>query len=366
MEKAGVISKRSFVILVIFFMIGTSILITPTGLALEAKQDAWLACIVGVVFNLLNAVLFVVIGKRMGDQTLIQYCETTLGKWFGKAVSLCFVLFFYLLASLMIGDLGYFVTSQIMQETPMEVLQMLFILVVVMAVRSGFIVYTRAAEAFFPWLMILFLLLILPLIPKFEISNFLPVMEFGIKPIVRGGFSFWGLQELIVLLIFYPLVSKTKGRGNGFITGIVIGGAVLICTTVGSIAVLGATLTANQLFPAYTLAKNISIGHFLERVEGIMISIWVLSIFIKIVLTFHASIIGFVQVMNIKDEKPLIIPMALGLIVLSIMCYPNSIYINDYLSKNWSPFALIFSVFLPLLLLGASSISAIRAKSSKE
>ncbi|NOU91869.1 GerAB/ArcD/ProY family transporter [Paenibacillus sp. LMG 31456] len=366
MEKAGIISKRSFVILVTFFMIGTSILITPSGLAFEAKQDAWLACIVGIGFNLLNAVLYVMLGQRLGGQTLVQYCETTLGKWFGKVVSLSFMLFFYLLASLMIGDLGYFVTSQIMQETPMEVLQMLFMLVVVMTVRSGLIVYTRAAEVFFPWLIILFLLLILPLIPKFDITNFLPVMEFGLKPIVRGGVTFWGLQELIVLLMFYPFVSQTKGRKNGFAAGILIGGAALFITTVGSIAVLGPTLTTNQLFPAYTLAKNISIGHFLERVEGIMISIWVLSIFIKIVLTFHASIISFVQIMNIKDEKPLIVPMALGLIVLSLMCYPNTIYINDYLSKNWSPFALIFSVILPLLLLGVSSISAIRTKTSKE
>ncbi|WP_028551550.1 GerAB/ArcD/ProY family transporter [Paenibacillus sp. UNC451MF] len=365
MLNQGSITNRSFAILVTFFMIGTSILITPSALAHEAKQDAWIACFTGIGINLLLCLLYIALGKRQENQTLVQFCETVLGKWIGKIIAMAFVLFFYLLASLMIGDLGYFLTSQIMQETPLEVVQMLFTLVVVMAVWSGFVVYTRAAEFFFPWMILLFMLLVFPLIPKFNVRHFFPMMEFGMKPILQGAFTFSGLQELVVMLMFYPFVNIMKGRLNGFITGIMIGGAILLVTTLGSIAVLGVTLTTNQLFPAYTLAKNISIGHFLERVEGILISIWVLSIFVKIVLTFHASLIGLVQILNIKDEKPLIAPLALGMIVLSIMCYPNTIFINDYLSKNWGPFALIFTLFLPVMLLIVSSVTRKRIKMNR-
>ncbi|ULL18787.1 spore gernimation protein [Paenibacillus sp. H1-7] len=354
MENKEIINMRTFTILVAFFTVGTSILITPSGLAHEAKQDAWLACIAGIAANLLLAYLYIVLGKRSGGLTLVQFSEHVLGKWIGKAVSLVFILFFYLLASLMVGDLGYFLTSQILQETPIEVLQLLFILIVVVTVRSGFIVYTRAAVFFFPWMIALFLLLILPLIPKVNVKQFLPVLEFGVKPIARGGFTFQGLQETVVLFMFYPYVHKLKGHWNGFISGVLIGGAILLATTIGSIAVLGVSLTANQLFPAYTLAKTMSIGHFLERVEGIMILIWVLSIFFKIVLTFHAALSGLAQLANVKDEKPFVVPLALGLVVLSLMCYPNTIYINEYLSKNWSPFSLIFTLLLPLLLLAAS------------
>ncbi len=149
MQNKGSINNRSFAILVTFFMIGTSILITPSSLAHDAKQDAWIACFIGVGINLLLAFLYMLLGKRLADRTLVQYCEHVLGQWIGKIVALAFVLFFYLLASLMVGDLGYFLTSQILQETPIEVLQMLFILVVVITVRSGFVVYTRAAEVFF-------------------------------------------------------------------------------------------------------------------------------------------------------------------------------------------------------------------------
>lgn len=47
------ISVRQFAVLAIIYTIGTTILIIPSGLAADAKQDAWIAAILGVVINLL-------------------------------------------------------------------------------------------------------------------------------------------------------------------------------------------------------------------------------------------------------------------------------------------------------------------------
>lgn len=331
-------------------MIGTSILISPSGLALEAKQDAWIAAMIGIGINVGTVLLYLALGNRFSGYSLVQFCEVTLGKWLGKIVGLLFVTFFFLLASLMVGDMGFFLTSQNLPETPIEVLQMLFALAVVMTVRAGLVVYARASEIFFPWLLFLFLLLILPLIPKFDIKNFPPVLEFGIKPVLKAAFTFSGFQEVVVLLMLYPYLIREKGRGRSFLTGTIVGGAVLVMTTLGSIAVLGASLTANQLFPAYTLAKNIGIGHFLERIEGIMIFIWVLSIFIKIVITFHAAVIGFAQVTGIADEKPFIWPLAFGMVLVALLSYTNTIHTQTFLAAYWSPFSFIFTIALPLLL----------------
>ncbi|MDQ0493801.1 MULTISPECIES: GerAB/ArcD/ProY family transporter [Paenibacillus] len=42
------ISARQLLILTILFTIGSTILIIPSGMALVAKQDAWIATLVGV------------------------------------------------------------------------------------------------------------------------------------------------------------------------------------------------------------------------------------------------------------------------------------------------------------------------------
>ncbi|OBZ17580.1 MULTISPECIES: endospore germination permease [Bacillales] len=352
MMKQDTLSVRTFTILVIFFMIGTSILITPAGLALVAKQDAWLAAIVGVGLNLLTVLIYVVIGKRYGDKTIIEMCQLAFGKWVGNVIGLCFIAFFYLLASLMIGDLGFFLTTQTLPETPIEIIQIIFVIIVIIGVRAGMIVYSRASQIFFPILFCMLCLLILPIFPQVEIIDFEPMLEYGFKPIVKAGFTFSGFQEIIVLSMLYPYVTKSATKGHGFVWGTVIGGMVLIIITAGCIGVMGAAVTGNQLFPAYVLAKNINIGHFLERIEGIMMFIWILSIVMKIVMTFDASLIGICQIFKLKDPKPYTIPLGFGLIALALLCYQNTISINNFLTKNWTPFASIFTIVLPLLILG--------------
>ncbi|MCD9024616.1 GerAB/ArcD/ProY family transporter [Cohnella silvisoli] len=347
------ITNRSFTIMVIFFMIGTSILIAPNALALNAKQDAWLSCLLGVVINLLLVWLYVVLGERHPEQTLVGYSEKLLGKWIGKFVGLLFALFCYLLASLMVGDMGYFLTTQALVETPIEYLQMLFVVSIVVAIREGLQVYSRVVEIFFPWILLLFLVLIVSLAPQFDLDKLKPVLEFGMAPVMKGSFSFFSLQEMVVLLMLYPFITKGKGRGRGFIIGTLIGGIVLVVTTMGSIVVLDYTQTANNFFPTYVMAKNISIGQFLERLEGMMMLIWILSIFVKVAITFHAAIIGIAQVFRI-DEKILIWPLAIGMIVLSLMCYTNVIYVQHFLSLIWTPFASVFMLVIPLILLGVS------------
>ncbi|WP_042166502.1 GerAB/ArcD/ProY family transporter [Paenibacillus gorillae] len=351
MTPTPILNVRTFTILVIFFMIGTSILITPAGLAYEAKQDAWIAAILGVLLDAMLAYLYVALGERFGQKTLIQLCISAFGKWIGALFALSYIVFFLLLASLMVGDLGFFMTTQIMPETPIEILQILFVIIVVAVIRGGMTVYSRAAEIFLPLMIFMFGLLILSMIHIVDYRNFQPILEFGVKPVIKGGYSFYGLQETVVLLMLYPYVKRTGNRRNAFVGGVLIGGLVLIITTACCIGVMSYAVTSNQLYPAYVLAKKISIGHFLERIEGVMMFIWIISIIIKVVITFDAAVIGTAQLCKLKESKPIVVPMGFSLVVIALLCYPNTIFIKDFLSRNWSPFATMFMVFVPLLLL---------------
>lgn len=357
METTQRIGARSFMILTFFFMTGTSILIAPAGLAVAAGRDAWLAALLGVSLNLATAGIYIALAERHNGQTLVQIAMTVLGRWPGMAVGCLFSLFCYLLAALMVGDMGFFMTSQILAETPIEAIEVLFVCAVVLAIRSGLRSYALAGEIFFAWVALLMVLFMIPLIPDFDARRLLPILDQGMMPVVKGGASFFALQELSVLLMIYPYVTPGKGRRRGLIVGTAIGGSALVLLTLGCIGVLEENLTANNLYPVYTLAKNIKIGRFLERIEGIMIFIWICSIFLKIALTFHASLIGLAQTFRIGDIRVLLWPLAIGLIWLSLASYPNEPFIVRVLSTSWLPFASLFLIVIPLLLLGASFLS---------
>ncbi|MBB6731186.1 GerAB/ArcD/ProY family transporter [Cohnella zeiphila] len=355
-DKKPLVSIRAFTILTMFYTVGTSILITPGGLNLHAKQDAWIACLFGIALDLALVWVFSVLGERYPDLTIIQYSRVLLGRWLGGAAGLLFSAFCYLLAALLVADLGYFLTTQVMSDTPIEALAVIFIAAVAYTARQGMRVYSLTAEMLFPWVTLLLVILLFPVFNKFDVQTLRPVFEFGYIPVAKGGASFSMLQEVAVLLVLYPFVSKGKGRRNGYLAGTAIGGAVLFSVTAGSEFVLGVELTANHVYPSYALAKNIRMGHMIERVEGLLMFIWVCSVFIKTVVTFHASVIGLNQTLGIRDSKLLIWPLAIGLFPVAMASYTNIVFAVNFVDKYWAAYAFPFIVLFPLLLLCLSFI----------
>lgn len=117
-----------------------------------------------------------------------------------------------------------------------------------------------------------------------------------------------------------------------------------------SLLILGIEQTENSTFPAYALAKTINIGNILQRVEGILITIWVLTFFIKISLLYFSILKGLQSVFHLRKQDYLIYPLAVLFIIIAWNTYINTVYVNEIIAKVWGNFAFIFLVILPLLL----------------
>lgn len=84
------ISTRQFRILVLLYSVGTVILHTPSPLAAIAKQDAWIASLLGTFLGLVLVRLYIKVGNLFPDLTLDQMNEKLLGKALGKVVNFTF------------------------------------------------------------------------------------------------------------------------------------------------------------------------------------------------------------------------------------------------------------------------------------
>ncbi|KRE72937.1 spore gernimation protein [Paenibacillus sp. Soil750] len=352
----SIIGIRQFTILVILFTVGSSILITPSGLAAEAKQNAWIAAILSVCIGLLTVFLYQALVRQFPNQTLVQMCETLFGIWIGKIVSLLYFCFFFLLAALVLRNIGDFVVTQVLPDTPLQFILMIFLAVVIMASRQGIETIARTGEIFFPWVMIFFFAMVLFLAPQFRLIQLKPYLGEGIIPVIRASFPFTGtpFMELIVLLMVIPFVNCVKKANKAFFVGTLIAGILLIMITLISILVLGAGITARNLYPSYSLAKMISVGKFLERLEVLMAGIWFITIFFKLTICFYASVLSFAQVIKMEEIRPLCFPFGMILIVLSIVTYPNESYFLNFVSKIWFPYAFTFGLLLPICMIGLS------------
>ncbi|GGH36980.1 GerAB/ArcD/ProY family transporter [Paenibacillus segetis] len=353
MLEGGKISVRQLTILVMLVTLGDSILVLPSIATFDAKQDAWISILIGMVTGLSTVYLFYKVWKLNPHLTLIQSIQQILGKWFGTLVSLLFLVYFFLSATAHVREIGDFMTIEMMQQTPTQAIQIIFICIIIMAAQLGLEVIGRTAEIFTPLIFILFFILFFFLAPEYEFERIQPILEDGIKPILHGSISCLAFPfvELVVFLMVFPYVNTPSKIKQSLLQGALIGGIILTLLTFASILVLGAEQTARSIYPSYSLARRVTIDHFLDRVESTIALLWLLTMFFKISIYFYSFILGLAQLCKLKEHRMLAFPSAVLLIALSPVITPNIAYYNRLLSKYWIYFDLTYGLLFPLLLI---------------
>ncbi|MGG6309444.1 GerAB/ArcD/ProY family transporter [Paenibacillus macerans] len=360
MPKPYLVSARQITIMTTLFTVGSAILIIPSGMASVAKQDAWIAALAGLGGGVLLVALYNAISSWYPRMSLIGILEKLLGKWPGKVVSLLFVAtWFVITPGATLYYLGNFMTTQIMPETPIKAINVLFILIVVMGIRLGIETIARAAELLFPWCMLLFAALVALVMTELEPVKALPVMEAGLSPIWPSALSFTCtvfVPQLSLFLFLPPSMNHTREGRKGLLIGSLTGGAMIAVIVALSILVLGPQITGRSIYPSYSLAKKISIGNFLQRIESFMAVLWIITLYFRVTLYLYAISSALGQILQLKDYRPVVLPLGMITVVLSIVNYPNVPFEQTWDTKTWIPFAITTGIVLPLLLVGVHLI----------
>ncbi|MEJ8545968.1 endospore germination permease [Brevibacillus borstelensis] len=353
----GRISARQFMILVTLFVVGDAILYVPSLTAASAKQDAWISALLGWGEGILLTCLYAALSMRHPNRTILQYSEEILGKWAGKLVAFLFLSYFFIDASLMLMEIGDFVTTQIMPETPIEVILVLFAAIIVMGVRSGAETISRTSELLFPYFLLLFFILIAFISPQIKLENAKPVLANGFAPMVGGNFRYMQyLLESVILIVLFPLVNRPDRAAKAYVMGILLANFFLTVTTAVAILVIGPDITVLLTYPSYTLAQKISIGNFFERIEVIMAVIWFITLFVKITVCYYATSCGIAQTLGLRDYRRLTLPLAMIMVIVALATMPNRPYFDSFVNLIWMPYSLTYGLFLPLVLLLVGSL----------
>ena len=348
------ISPHQFTILVLLFSVGTVILHAPAPLTEIAKQDAWIAAILGTCFGIALVSLYVRVGNLFPTLTLDRVNEKIFGKWIGKVINFTFFFWALLTASETTFFVGDFIKTFWMPETPIAALSILFAGIILFAVRVGIEPFSRTMEILFIPFIILLIVLILSILPQANIHNLQPVLEEGMSPVLHASLFFVGIfstTPVILLMIFPALVNDRKLAIRSFYKGTVVGGIILIIIILLNILVLGSELTSRHIAPSYALAKKINVGNFLTRIEAVIALIWTLTTFIRSALYFYTAVIVFTNLFEIKDYRPFIAPLGTIMIFLTLIIHPNVQKVAQYNKEIWFFYAGTYGLLMPILLL---------------
>lgn len=353
MVKPMKINLRQFKIFAILFTVGTTILITPAGLAAEIGQDAWMAPIAAMAPGLLLVLLYNGITRAAPGMTIVEIGESLFGTWIGKGLALLFILFSFFGASLVLFDVGKFIITVLMPETPLLFVNALFAILLLYAIGSGFDTLARMTELLFPWFALLFLFMVALLLPQIDVRNVQPFLEAGPKELAHSVLVVLSLSymPLAVFLMVQPVeLTDARKAPRAFAGAVLVGGVLSSVVAALTILVLGANVTSLQEYPVYSLAQRINIGKFLERVEAIAAGLWLITTFVKMSLYFYAAVSGLVRLARLPSYRPILLPMVALLVVVSVKVFPNSAAEHQFTATIWITIVFTSGVAIPLLL----------------
>jgi len=163
---------------------------------------------------------------------------------------------------------------------------------------------------------------------------------------------------VFLLLILMPYLNNYKEARPAAYKAVLLLGVVLGIDILMVLAVFGQQ-AANDVFPVHTLATYISVAGFLERIEAFVLALWVAGVTVKVAIWYYCATIVTAQTFNIRDYKPVVLPLGIIQAVWSITIYDNIRELVDFFSKPWIAFSLFFEFVVPVTLL---LIAVIRKK----
>ena len=156
--------------------------------------------------------------------------------------------------------------------------------------------------------------------------------------------------EIIVVSMLLPYVENPDKAGRDLAYSVILIGIILTLATMFTTAVIG-ELTEYLTFPFFELARCINIGRFIERVEALILVMWVAGVTIKVAVFFYIASLGMGQLFGLSDYRPVVLPIGLMLGVWSLELFENSVISIQWLAEVFPFYSFIFELGIPLVLL---------------
>lgn len=324
---------------------------------MQAKQDAWLAILLGMVGGLILFLVYSYLFRHYPNLPLTSYIPRILGNWIGYPVTFLYTLYFMYLASRVLRDFTDLLITSTFPETPMVGINLIMIALTMYAIYKGIETLARTGEILFGVVAVFILLGYLFLFASgvVKMENLAPVLENGWNPVLTTAFPLtltFPFGEMIVFAMLLPYLNQPKRGMQVGLYAAISSGLVLAVTAAINIAVLGTHIATTSIFPLLETAQKINVGDFIQRLDAFVISMLIIGGFIKITLFFYAAVIGAADLFKLQNHRYLIGPTGIIILIASIKIASN---LPEHLEVGLKIVPIYlhlpFQVGIPLLLL---------------
>ncbi|KGE18659.1 GerAB/ArcD/ProY family transporter [Paenibacillus wynnii] len=347
----GKIRVSELVVVLSIFEVGSTTLFL---MGAEAKQDAWLAMLIGATAGFLLLLLHLSIHRRDPQLDLFRLFRRYMGKYLGTFINILFVGYFTYEASRNLRDFGELTIMSLLNRTSLWIIILIVVLIIANLVRYGPEVFFMFCMILFPVMLIGYLVIsvLIPATGLFHFEYMLPVLEFGLMPAVTSAIPeivSFPFGQTVLFLVFYPLAMKGRNLPRAVIVTYIISALFLTVFNQLNIFVLGTELAPNMTLPLLETVQLIQLTQVFERTDALFTMVLYIGLGTKMAAFYLGAVIGLERITKISYKK-WVLPLAILLYYLAFLSpnYTHHIEIGRGIAVNrWWP---IFQIILPILL----------------
>ncbi len=358
------ISPYQLAMIVIMAVIGAGAFHFINDAVMAGGNNSWLILILYGFVNIAAAWILITLSKRFPEKSFPEYIQEIIGVIPGKIVTIIFVGYLLIIISFEIREFTEVAKMFLLPRTPTEIIMLTLILTCVYVVRGGVECVSRVVEVLFPLLFIPFFLILLPGIGTVDLTNIFPVFRHmgsgTVKMLPQMPHAFRGTELLLFYIGFMKKPQKAYKPVTIGLMFVTFFYAVIILLSMGMFGVKG---TTREIWPLISYIRNIqSPGLFMERLEGVALSLWVMTVYSTIVLGYFASSYSISKVVGTKEHRQYVLPLVI--VIFYIALQPAGLaQLYDWGNLMYKYISSIFIYVLPLILL---AIAALRKRGIKD
>lgn len=333
--------------------IGMTLLLTISPAIRDAKQDAWISMLVAAGVALLITFIVTRLSLLYPNQTLIQFSQTILGKWLGKAIVIPFLVMWYTVLGIVLRQSSDFIHLVLFRRTPLWAVIILALILLVYTTYLGGIEGVGRCSEFLGPIIVLGLTAVLVLcyqnmhwtrmLPVYQDSGGIAILKGAVSPI-----SFLGESVMISMLVAF--MSKPQDVLPRVMWAVGLTCAFLLASTLGVILTFG-SLASKMWYPFFDMARYVSVMEFIQNIDSVIVVVWLCSVFIKLSLYMFITSYGTAQWLGVKNWRKLVWFVSPIVLILALLPENVDMSSTDYPTKFWVPYVLPVNIVgIPLLL----------------
>ena len=285
-------NRRQLLYACLVMLLSPALRLVPARSAALAGRSAWLSVAAALPILLIYALFLCRLSEKIGSgegaEVLIRRC---LGEKLGKLVLFITVLWLLVYCGFILRSGAERMISTVYNDASPGVFVIVMAVLGLLAALTSERTILRSAKLMVPPVLGVLGLVLAAAIPGIKSENLLPLNSFEVLYSFKGAVVTVDVAVLPMVLTLFLADEKSSPDGQFTALALWLAGisVLLFIMELCIIGSFGAPLTAELRQPFFVLVRNLVLFGSLERIEALVVSLWVFSDFILVAVCLSAA-----------------------------------------------------------------------------